>query len=113
MNDSPRGGGELAPATPQEILDFILENAPMRLFEVDANGRFVMNNGQNPPGGAPPGALVGIDARAAYRDFPEGLAALEVALGGTKSEVRYSRDGRTFDLTLVPRRNAQGELVSV
>lgn len=113
MTDSPPGGGEFSPATPQEILDFILDNAPMRLFEVDASGKFVMNNGQNPPGGAPPGALVGIDARAAYRDFPEGLAALEVALGGTKSEVRYARDGRTFDLTLSPRRNANGELVSV
>ena len=113
MTDSPRGGGEFSPASPQQILDFILEHAAVRLFEVDANGIFVSNNGQNPPGGAPPGTLVGIDARVAYRNFPEGLAALEVALSGQKSEVRYTNDGKVFDLTLVPRHDAAGALVSV
>jgi len=83
------------------------------VFEVDARGVFLMNDGVNPPGGATPGSLVGVSALSAYKDFPEGLAALERALSGVKSEVRYTRDGRSYDLKLSPRRSQHGSVVSV
>ena len=83
------------------------------MFEVDARGVFLMNDGVNPPGGATPGSLVGVSALSAYKDFPEGLAALERALSGVKSEVRYTRDGRSYDLKLSPRRSQHGSVVSV
>ena len=72
-----------------------------------------MNEGVNPPGGSGPGSLKGISAIQAYRDFPEGLAALQAALAGEDREVRYTRDGRTYDLSLTPRRDAQGRVKSV
>jgi len=106
------GAGPLA-ASPSEVLDFILAHSEIRVFEVDARGVFVMNDGVNPPGGTTPGSLVGVNSLVAYQDFPEGHAALELALSGEESEVRYARDGRTFDLKLSPRRNQHGSVVSV
>jgi len=106
-------GAEPSVAPPSEVLDFILEHAPVRVFEVDARGVFVMNDGVNPPGGSRPGSLTGVSATAAYKDFPEGQAALELALSGVESEVRYARDGRTYDLKLSPRRNERGEVIGV
>ena len=102
-----------ASAPADEILSFVLQHAPVRVFEVDPQGVFLMNDGVNPPGGSRPGALKGISAIAAYADFPEGLAALRAALAGTESRVRYTRDGRTYDLTLSPRHDALGHVKSV
>jgi two-component system cell cycle sensor histidine kinase/response regulator CckA len=107
------GDGSDARAPAAEVLNFILQHAPVRVFEVDAQGVFLMNEGVNPPGGSRPGALKGVNAIAAYRSFPEGLAALQTALGGTESQVRYASEGRTYDLTLTPRRDAQGKVKSV
>ncbi|HEY1536282.1 MAG TPA: response regulator [Polyangiaceae bacterium] len=115
MTDEASGRDELGvpPASAQEVLEFVLQHAPVRVFEVDAQGVFLMNEGVNPPGGSRPGSLLGVSALAAYRGFPEGLAALQVALAGTESEVRYISDGKTYDLILSPRRDAQGAVVSV
>ena len=115
MTDEANGqdGVGVPPASAKEVLDFVLQHAPVRVFEVDAQGVFLMNEGVNPPGGSRPGSLVGVSALAAYRNFPEGLAALRVALSGTESEVRYIRDGKTLDLKLSPRRDAQGVVISV
>ncbi len=107
------GLGAVPPASAKEVLEFVLQHAPVRVFEVDAQGIFLMNEGVNPPGGSRPGSLVGVSALAAYRNFPEGLSALQVALAGTESEVRYISDGKTYDLKLSPRRDAQGAVVSV
>src|SRR5450631_1157576 len=115
MTDEANGqdGVGVPPASAKEVLDFVLQHAPVRVFEVDAQGIFLMNEGVNPPGGSRPGSLVRVSALAAYRSFPEGLAALRVALAGTKSEVRYVSEGRTYDLILTPRRDAQGAVISV
>jgi PAS domain S-box-containing protein len=114
MTDGANAGdGGLLGAPASEVLQFILANAPVRVFEVDAHGVFIMNDGINPPGGSVPGSLVGVNALAAYRDFPEGLDALRGALAGTEREVRFDRDGKTYDLKLIPRRDAQGRVVSV
>ncbi|HEX3853266.1 MAG TPA: response regulator [Polyangiaceae bacterium] len=110
---SGRDGVGVPPASDKEVLEFVLQHAPVRVFEVDAQGVFLMNEGVNPPGGSRPGSLIGISALAAYRNFPEGLAALQVALAGTGSEVRYVSDGKTYDLKLSPRRDAEGAVVSV
>jgi two-component system cell cycle sensor histidine kinase/response regulator CckA len=108
-----RGGAGALPASAREVLNFVLQYAPVRVFEVDAQGVFVMNEGVNPPGGSRPGSLVGVSALAAYGGFPEGLAALRAALAGTDSEVRFVAEGKTYDLRLTPRRDAQGVVVSV
>ena len=107
-----RGAGNSAPTT-EEVLKFVLEHAPLRVFAVDAQGVFTMNEGVNPSGGSRPGSLVGISALDAYRNFPEGLAALEEAMSGTESTARYARDGRTYDLKLTPRYDETGALVGV
>ena len=115
MADEASGADDagVSPAAPADVLKFILEHAPVRVFEVDAQGTFVMNEGVNPPGGSAPGSLVGVSALAAYKDFPEGLEALKKALSGIESEVRFERGGKTYDLKLSPRRDAQGKLLSV
>ncbi|HEY0469088.1 MAG TPA: ATP-binding protein, partial [Polyangiaceae bacterium] len=110
---SAPAGAEARVASASDVLDFILKHAPIRVFEIDAGGSFLMNDGSNPAGGSRPGALVGVDARAAYKDFPEGLAALELALSGVENEVRYSRDGRTYDLKLCPRHGPDGAVSGV
>jgi two-component system cell cycle sensor histidine kinase/response regulator CckA len=112
-DDATRAEAGVSAASADEILKFVLERAPVRVFEVNADGVFIMNEGINPPGGSPPASLVGVSALKAYAGFPEGLAALQQALAGTSSEVRYARDGRTYDLMLSPRRNERGEVVSV
>src|ERR1700759_5531404 len=89
-----RPGG--ATATAEEVLQLVLRRAPVRVFEVDANAVFVMNEGINPPGGSAPGSLVGISARKAYANFPEGLVALGRALAGTEREVGFSQEGKTY-----------------
>src|SRR5690348_4060847 len=106
--DSAHRRTQAAPAA-EELLRFALERAPLRVFALDRDGVFVLNDGVNPAGGTKPGALVGVDARVAYRNFPEGLAALERALAGEDASVRYERDGITYDLHLVPRRDDAGE----
>ncbi len=104
---------EVMASSASETLQFVLKNAPLRVFEVDAHGRFLMNEGVNPPGGSRPGTLVGVSAVEAYRDFPEGLAALHAALAGNDSEVRFERDGKAYDLKLSPRRDAEGSVRTV
>jgi PAS domain S-box-containing protein len=108
-DDATRDGSGALPAPAQEVLKHVLAHAPVRVFQ----GIFVMNDGVNPVEGSPPGSLVGVSARKAYAGFPEGLAALERALAGTVSDVRYERDGRTYDLKLTPRLNQAGEVISV
>ena len=108
-----RDGAAGLPAPASEVLKFVLEHAPVRVFEVDTQGVFVMNEGVNPPGGSRPGSLVGVSALKAYRDFPAGLSALNQALAGTESEVRYVSDGKTYDLKLTPRFDAAGAVISV
>jgi two-component system cell cycle sensor histidine kinase/response regulator CckA len=112
-DDATRVGSGVSPASSDEVLKFVLEHAPVRVFEVDAQGVFIMNEGINPPGGSAPGSLVGVSALKAYATFPEGLTALEQALAGTPSEVRYAREGKTYDLMLSPRRDERGEVVGV
>ncbi|HWZ90229.1 MAG TPA: response regulator [Polyangiaceae bacterium] len=112
-DDATRQGLGTEPAPSSEVLKFVLEHAPVRVFEVDAQGVFIMNDGVNPSEGSAPGTLVGVNARQAYSGFPEGLQALEQALAGTESGVRFARAGRTYDLVLSPRRNERGEVVSV
>jgi PAS domain S-box-containing protein len=112
-DDATRIGSGVSAASADEILKFVLERAPVRVFEVNADGVFIMNEGINPPGGSAPASLVGVSALKAYASFPEGLAALQQALAGTSSEVRYARDGRTYDLMMSPRRNERGEVTSV
>src|SRR4051812_13168989 len=104
-DDSLRDEAGASPSPSSEVLKFVLEHAPVRVFEVDARGVFMMNEGVNPPGGSAPGSLVGVSALKAYSGFPEGLAALKRALAGTESEVRFAQDGKTYDLVLSPRRN--------
>jgi len=106
-------GVGIPPASAKEVLEFVLQHAAVRVFEVDAQGVFRMNEGVNPPSGSRPGSLIGISALAAYRNFPDGLAALQLALAGTESEVRYISDGKTYDLKLSPRRDIQGAVASV
>jgi two-component system, cell cycle sensor histidine kinase and response regulator CckA len=112
-DDATRVGSGVSSASSDEVLKFVLEHAPVRVFEVDAQGVFIMNEGINPPGGSAPGSLVGVSALKAYATFPEGLTALEQALAGTPSEVRYAREGKTYDLMLSPRRDERGEVVGV
>jgi two-component system, cell cycle sensor histidine kinase and response regulator CckA len=112
-DDATRVGSGVSSASSDEVLKFVLEHAPVRVFEVDAQGVFIMNEGINPPGGSAPGSLVGVSALKAYATFPEGLVALEQALAGTPSEVRYAREGKTYDLMLSPRRDERGEVVGV
>jgi two-component system, cell cycle sensor histidine kinase and response regulator CckA len=112
-DDVSSAGAEATAAPPSDVLSFILRHAPIRVFEVDARGVFLMNDGVNPAGGSRPGTLVGIDAVAAYQGFPEGLSALELALSGVDGEVRYTRDGRTYDLKLSARRNEAGAVIGV
>jgi two-component system cell cycle sensor histidine kinase/response regulator CckA len=113
MADDASGGKAALPASAIEILNFVLQHAPVRVFEVDAQGIFLMNEGINPPGGSRPGSLVGVSALSAYRDFPEGLAALRTALSGSESEVRFIQQGKTYDLKLSPRYDEQGVVHSV
>jgi two-component system cell cycle sensor histidine kinase/response regulator CckA len=110
-DDATRDGSGGLPAPRSEVLKFVLEHAPVRVFEVDAQGVFVMNDGVNPEGGSEPGSLVGVDALKAYSGFPEGLEALRNALAGRESGVRFAREGRTYDLILSPRRNEHGEVI--
>jgi two-component system cell cycle sensor histidine kinase/response regulator CckA len=112
-DDATRVGSGVSNASADEVLKFVLQHAPVRVFEVDAQGVFVMNEGINPPGGSAPGSLVGVSALKAYATFPEGLRALQQALAGTPSEVRYAREGKTYDLMLSPRRDERGRVVGV
>ncbi len=115
MMDGAEVGGvrDIPAASASEMLRFVLDHAPLRVFEVNAQGVFLMNEGVNPPGGSRPGTLVGVSALEAYADFPEGLAALKVALAGSYSEVRFERDGKAYDLKLSPRTDADGAVLSV
>ena len=96
-NDATGGGSELQPATPAEVLKFVLRHAPLRVWELDANGVFLMNDG-NPESGVAPGSLVGLNARQAFSHISEGLATVEQALGGSESQVRFAREGIIYDL---------------
>src|SRR4051812_36485640 len=98
MSDDATGGeSKLGPAAAAEVLKFVLRHAPVRVWELDTQGVFLMNDG-NPETGVAPGSLVGSNARRAFSHITEGLASVERALGGTESSVRFAREGMVYDL---------------
>src|SRR4051812_44080316 len=113
MSDETKGGGSKAqPATPAEVLKFMLRHAPLRVWELDAQGVFLMNDG-SPDSEATPGSLVGLNARQAFAYISEGLATVEQALAGVEGRVRFSRDGVVFDLLNTPLFDAHGKVRGV
>ena len=91
----------------------IVESAPLILWAVDADGRFVVRDGKGLAAvGQTPGGWVGRSARefcqTVYPECPELLSLLERALLGEETQASLVVRGRTEELHFGPIRDARG-----
>ncbi len=92
-------------------LRLLMQNLPTVVFSIDRDGLFTLLEGAGLARvGLKPGELVGQSALDLYADYPDIVAALQMALAGAPSHSRSEVDGVTFDIWYAPIRDADGNL---
>ncbi len=95
------------------LLATVLTHAPLVLFMIDPQGRFIVSEGAGLAGiGLSPGQSVGLCVHDLYAAFPEVLAAIEKALSGESASAVTTVAGRTFDTRYLPLRNPGEQAVT-
>ncbi|MDX2139266.1 MAG: PAS domain S-box protein [Chloroflexota bacterium] len=92
----------------------LVNQAPVILFEVDADGRFVMFEGRGLATlGFEPRALTGLLAMEALAREPQITSRLNRALQGETIEFIFDNDRAVYQMSLTPMRDAEGALSGV
>jgi len=92
----------------------LLDNAPIILWELDADGRFVYSDGAGLQRlGLRPGQAVGTDAFELYRDFPFFAQQIWASLAGETRHFVTERNGNSFDNFLFPLRSPEGAVTGL
>jgi PAS domain-containing protein len=80
-----------------ERLSLVLENAPVILYGLDLNGRFIFSEGDGIAAmGLKKGQIVGNSAFELYRDNPGAAEAIRTALAGQHAVFRAHFGGSHF-----------------
>ncbi len=92
-------------------LRLLMQNLPTVMFSIDCDGLFTVSEGASLERlGLQPGQVVGQSALELYADYPDIVAALQMALAGVSSHQRSEVQGFTFDVWYAPLRDADGNL---
>ncbi|MFH1263783.1 MAG: PAS domain S-box protein [Pseudomonadota bacterium] len=95
----------------REQLQMIVTGAPLILFACDRNGMFTLTEGKGLEAlGVKPGDAVGQSIFQRYKDEPEVMAAAHRVIRGETFSQKIHFKGLTFDASIVPIRDNQGEL---
>lgn len=89
--------------TTAQRLQGVLDGSPAVLFQVAPDGTFLLSEGRGLAElGLKPGQVVGLNALEIYGHYPETVALLKQALGGTAGRTILTVGGRHFDTILTP-----------
>ncbi|MDB5561106.1 MAG: domain S-box, partial [Hyphomicrobiales bacterium] len=95
-------------------LSTVIANAPLVLFSVDRSGTFTLSEGKGLEAlGLEPGQVVGQSVFDFYRDAPQILANMRLALSGESFTGAAERYGRTFESYYIPFFDQTGEVDGV
>ncbi len=99
----------------QELrLRTVVDNAPVILWAVDAEGRFTLSEGKGLSSlGLRPGEVVGQSVFDLYREIPKIPAAVRRALAGESFTATVRVRDLTYDCRYAPLRNEKGEVTGV
>ena len=92
----------------------IVENSTPIIFSIDKNGKFILSEGKSLTAlGLKPGQVVGMSAFDIYKDFPEIVNGIKIALAGeTHRDTIHVRDA-FFDIFYSPNIDSSGNYESV
>jgi two-component system cell cycle sensor histidine kinase/response regulator CckA len=97
-----------------ERLSLVLENAPVILYGLDLNGRFIFSEGDGIAAmGLKKGQIVGNSAFELYRDNPGAAEAIRTALAGQHAVFRAHFGGSHFVSRLTPVFDTEGAVEQV
>lgn len=98
----------------RERLLAVVDNAPIVLYAVDAEGRFTLSQGRGLADlGLAPGQLVGISVFEVYQLVPEIIEGHRKALQGERQHYTTSVSGHHYETWLIPETDAEGKVTGV
>ena len=105
---------EAALRTAEQRLRTVLANSQAIIYQLDPEGKFLLSEGLGLSNlGLSPGEVVGLNALEVYRDDPETIDQLQLALRGQASRRTTRAAGRIFDNLTTPVFDKDGHLESV
>lgn len=98
----------------EDIVRMVFDNLDVMAWATDANGVVKLSEGGALHAiGMKPGQFVGIDVMDMYRDRPENVEGLKLALAGEAHTYLSDENGRILETQIRPMRSASGELIGV
>ena len=95
----------------QRRLQTIIANAQIILFAMDRRGVISLSEGRGLEAiGLQPGQLVGSSVFEAYRDYPQVIETVRLALAGEQTSVLLELDGTILDTQYSPIREENGDI---
>ncbi|WP_321368978.1 PAS domain S-box protein [uncultured Draconibacterium sp.] len=92
----------------------IVENSTPIIFSIDKNGKFILSEGKSLTAlGLKPGQVVGMSAFDIYKDFPEIVNGIKIALAGKTHRDTIHVGGAFFDIFYSPNIDSSGCFESV
>jgi two-component system, cell cycle sensor histidine kinase and response regulator CckA len=99
-------------AEKERLLQSLLDNAPVVVWYLDADGRFQLSEGSALfLVGLVPGQVVGMTVKEVFPNQPDILKATAHALKGIPSEGVFSVDNAEFEYRYLPRRDDSGKVI--
>ena len=102
------------PADADRFLRRVIDNAPLVLWAIDAQGRITLSEGRGLKAlGLKPGQVVGQSVFDLYRDYPEIGPAIRRALAGEEFTLRADVGSAAFESRYCPLYDSSGEVTGV
>ena len=109
-----RRRAEVALRDASEQLHAVIDNTPVILFALDRNGVLTLSEGKGLEAlNREPFHVIGGSALDAYKDMPDVLEDITLALAGQPRKGTVEIEGRTFDAYYNPLRDGEGEVTGV
>jgi PAS domain S-box-containing protein len=95
----------------QELMQNVVNNAPIIIFAIDRDGTFTLSDGkQLAMLGLQPGQVVGLSAFDVYQEVPEIIEHIKQTLAGTPTQYEAVVGDLAFETWLEPIYDGQGEV---
>lgn len=96
------------------MLAKVAENAPLVLFSIDKNGMFTVSEGKGLKKlGLKPGEVVGRSVREVYKDSPDILRDVDLALSGKEATSLLAAGEGLYQTTMSPVRDEAGKITGL
>ncbi len=110
---SERKAADAALRASERRLSAVVHNAPIILFALDRQGRYMLRDGQGQAAADASAQYIGRFLDEAFPSAPEAHAAWRRALAGKEGTAIALTAGRTFETRFVPERDESGAVVGV